>query len=93
VNEIIVRLETPADHSAIRQVNQAAFGTIEEADLVDALRTDGHALLSVVAETEGRVVGHIFFSRMWIDRLGQQLPVVALAPMAVLPDYQTTRFV
>jgi putative acetyltransferase len=85
---MIVRPETPADHAAIRQVTEAAFGTNEEATLIDSLRADGSHLLSLVAEATGQVVGHIFFSRMCIERDGQQLQGVALAPLAVLPDYQ-----
>ena len=88
MNEFTVRAESPADHTAIRQVNEAAFGTSKEADLVDSLRSDGHALLSLVAGAAGRIVGHIFFARIWIEGPGQHLQVVALAPMAVVPDYQ-----
>ena len=69
---------------AIRAVNQAAFPTPEEADLVDNLRTGGHVLVSLVAEHDGVIVGHALFSRMWID----QLPAVALAPVAVAPEHQ-----
>ncbi len=41
-------------------------------------------LASLVAESEHRVVGHILFSRIWIEAV----PAVALAPVAVLPEYQ-----
>jgi putative acetyltransferase len=84
----ILRSETPADYPAIRQVNEAAFGTSEEADLVDALRLEGVVLLSAVAEVNGRIVGHVLFSRMSIDAAGRVIPAVALAPMAVAPDHQ-----
>ena len=83
-----LRAETTADHGAIRQVNEAAFGTAEEADLVDALRLEGVVLLSAVAEVNGRIVGHVLFSRMSIDAAGRVIPAVALAPMAVAPDHQ-----
>ena len=86
--DVIVRVETDADHSAIRHVNEAAFGTSEEADLVDALRTQGVVLASVVAELEGEVVGHILFSRMSIENGTTAIPAVALAPMAVAPHHQ-----
>ena len=84
---VIVRFENPedpAERSAIRSVNQAAFGRADEADLVDTLRADGVVLASLVAESERRVVGHILFSRIWIN----DVPAVALAPVAVLPEYQ-----
>lgn len=85
---IVIRWEQDADRSAIRLVNQAAFGTSEEADLVDALRADGVVLRSAVAETAGDVVGHVLFSRMWIDTAHAAIDAVALAPVAVLPSHQ-----
>jgi putative acetyltransferase len=77
-----------AERRAIRSVNEAAFGGSEEADLVDKLRGDEHALLSLVAECERGVVGHILCSRMWIKTTCGLVPAVALAPVAVLPEYQ-----
>jgi putative acetyltransferase len=87
-NDVIIRAETAADQSMIWQVNEAAFGSAEEADLVGALRTQGVVLLSVVAELDGQVVGHILFSRMSIETPTEAIAAVALAPMAVLPRYQ-----
>jgi putative acetyltransferase len=49
---------------------------------------DGLALVSLVAEIDGVIVGHIMFSRMWISTRYGLLPAVALAPMAVLPEHQ-----
>jgi hypothetical protein len=46
--------------------HEAAFGGPEEANLVDKLQGDEHALLSLVAECQRSVVGHIFFGRMWL---------------------------
>jgi putative acetyltransferase len=77
-----------AERSAIRSVNEAAFGGSEEADLVDQLRADQHVLLSLLAECERGVVGHILFSRMWIETASGLSPAVALAPVAVLPERQ-----
>lgn len=59
---ILVRNETERDHEAVRQVNRLAFGQEAEARLVDALRTGGFARVSLVAEVNGQVVGHIMFS-------------------------------
>ena len=88
VSDVIIRAETATDYSMIRQVNEDAFGGAEEADLVESLRTDGVVLLSVVAELDGQVVGHILFSRMTIDTPAGAIAAVALAPMAVSPRYQ-----
>ena len=83
-----VREESVEDCAAIRAVNEAAFGGSEEADLVEALRPEGAVLLSLVAEFDGQVVGHILFSRMWIESPTGRIPAVALAPVAVLPSHQ-----
>lgn len=82
--KLSIREETRADWLAIHKVNEAAFGRADEADLVDALRREGAVLLSAVAELDGRVIGHILFSRMWVD----STEAVALAPLVVAPDYQ-----
>ena len=84
----MVRPEIPADHPAIRRVNERAFGGQEEADLVEALRREGVVLSSLVANLDDRIVGHILFSRMTIEQADHQVPAVALAPMGVLPEYQ-----
>ena len=83
--------EADDDIDAIRAVNVAAFGQAAEADLVDALRSSGDVLLSLVAcPGDGDdVVGHILFSRVTIGREhADPIPAVALAPMAVLPWWQ-----
>jgi putative acetyltransferase len=85
---VVIRWEKDVDQAAIRRVNQAAFGTSEEADLVDALRTDGMVLRSAVAEADGDVVGHVLFSRMWIDTAAAAVDAVALAPVGVVPSHQ-----
>jgi hypothetical protein len=58
---ITIRPETPADYPAIAEVNRLAFGQDAEANLVAALRDGGYLTLSLVAEVEGRIVGHILF--------------------------------
>ncbi len=79
-----VRPEQPGDLEAIREVNRAAFGAEGEGRLVDRLRGEGLLRLSLVAEVEGRVVGHIAFSALSLE--GRE--VLSLAPMAVLPAFQ-----
>jgi putative acetyltransferase len=84
-----VRPERPADHDAARRVHQEAFGPgSPEAGLVDALRASGAAVpeLCLVAVDDDEVVGHIVFSRA---TLGSGHEVLALAPMAVLPERQS----
>ena len=86
--EVTVRPEGPGDAEAVRRVNTEAFGQPDEAELVRKLAAAGAALLSLVAEVDGRVVGHILFSPVTIETEGGTESAVGLAPMAVLPDHQ-----
>jgi putative acetyltransferase len=88
---LIVRREDSADtreRRAVRSIHEAAFGRPEEADLVDNLRSEGTVLLSLVAELEQQITGHILFSRMSIATSTGPVPAAALAPVAVHPEYQ-----
>ena len=84
---MIVRSETPGDIAAIRFVEEVAFGQSAEAQLVDDLRAAGDSVFSLVAVDDGTVVGHVMFSRMKAP-----FPALALAPVAVLPEYRRTGF-
>ena len=86
--DVAVRLEQPVDLPAIRAVNLAAFPKAEEANLVDTLRANGKAALSLVAVQDNQVVGHILFSPATMDSNDAQCRVLALGPMAVLPGRQ-----
>jgi putative acetyltransferase len=86
---INVRPETSTDQTAIRGINELAFGQPGEAALVDALRLAAHPHISLVAVNEDEtVVGHIFFSPVTIEVNESAVPVMGLAPMAVLPEHQ-----
>jgi len=81
---IDVRKERPADSSAIHDVNVRAFEQDQEAGIVDALRSNGAASLSLVATADERIVGHIMYSPVQIGGIEGS----GLGPMAVLPEYQ-----
>lgn len=83
-----IREETPADHAAVREVNRLAFGQDDEADLVEALQAGGYTRLSLVAERDGSVIGHLLFSSLPIETSTGTVEALALAPMAVLPGRQ-----
>lgn len=96
-----MRPERDGDHAAVRAVHEAAFPTRAEADLVDRLRDDGDAAVSLVAErrADARVVGHILFSPVTIvaatpaaaldlGATSDVAPGLGLAPLAVLPAEQ-----
>jgi putative acetyltransferase len=83
-----VRTETEADVDRTFSVVESAFGNRLEADLVNALRRSATPQLSLVAESHGQVVGHVFFSPVTIDSDRPAPPTAQLAPVAVLPEWQ-----
>ena len=87
---IEIREELPGDIAAVREVNKRAFGQDQEANIVDALRSNGAVLLSLVATLDGQVVGHIMYSPATIgeQETGASVTGAGLAPMAVLPEHQ-----
>jgi putative acetyltransferase len=82
-----IRPEQAADIGAVRAVNRAAFETATEADLVDALREQAKPIVSLVADDDGSIVGHILFSPVTLSG-HEELRIMGLAPMAVLPAVQ-----
>lgn len=84
---MLVRAERPTDHTAIAAVTEAAFGKPREARLVEAIRaSDGFVPeLSLVADDDGVIVGHIMLSYVSLDD-GRRL--LELGPMSVRPDRQ-----
>jgi putative acetyltransferase len=84
----VIRGEREENRQGVRRVNETAFGQPAEVDLVDALRSAGAAEVSLVAEADGQIVGHILFSPVSIGEAGESLNIVGLTPMAVLPSYQ-----
>ena len=86
----VIRPEGPDDPAAIRAVHRAAFPTPDEAQLVDWVRAGGRAVVSLVAEVDGSVVGHILFSPVTVESAAGVREGLGLAPMAVHPDHQRT---
>jgi len=81
---IEIRQERPDDVAAIREINRLAFGQDQEANIVEALRSNDALLLSLVAALDRRIVGHIAYSPVVADGLAG----AGLGPMAVLPECQ-----
>lgn len=88
MTEVRIRDEAAEDVEAVRRVNDAAFGREGEGRLVDELRRQGAAVVSLVAEVDGQVVGHILFSPVTIEGASRAEGCLGLAPMAVLPEHQ-----
>jgi putative acetyltransferase len=84
----MIRCEMPADERQVWDVNRQAFEGELEANLVNALRADGYAAISLVAEIEDEIVGHILFSPVRIQGGDRVIEALALAPLAVLPLWQ-----
>src|SRR5512139_3707097 len=88
---MIIRNETVSDIEAITEVTIAAFRTLPisnhtEQFIINALRAANALTLSLVAEMEGRVAGHIAFSPVAIS--DGSLDWYGLGPISVLPEYQ-----
>ena len=89
--KILIRSETNADVSAINEVTIAAFKTLEisnqtEQFIIKALRAANALTISLVAELEGRIVGHIAFSPVTISDGTKNW--YGLGPVSVLPEFQ-----
>lgn len=84
---VLIREEQRNDISGIREVLLEAFPTSAEADLVEALRQNGSLTVSVVAEDQGRIVGHIGFSPVTIG--GERTDALGLAPVAVASSHRS----
>ncbi len=92
---IIIRPETPADYNRVFEITEAAFRDLDVSDhteqhLVNRLRTSKAFIpeLSLVAELDGAIVGHILFTRATITRENQTHESLTLAPVSVAPAHQ-----
>ncbi|UCG55302.1 MAG: N-acetyltransferase [Dehalococcoidia bacterium] len=85
---VYIRAESIKDINDIHSINERAFGRKNEAELVDNLRKKKATTLSLVAEVEGQIVGHILFSPIKVKPDNSHFNSVTLAPLAVLPEYQ-----
>jgi putative acetyltransferase len=82
---MIIRDEGPGDREAVFSLVAAAFGQADEAWLVRALQDGADAVIALVAEQDGVVIGHVLLSR-----LRAPFPALALAPVSVAPGRQRT---
>jgi putative acetyltransferase len=88
MTDITIREATEQDRDAIRTIEEAAFGQPDEARLVGLLVAAGDDVLELIAERDGRPVGHVLFSRLTVETRNRSFAAVALAPLAVSPDAQ-----
>jgi putative acetyltransferase len=90
---VCVRKAAESDHRAIADVVTMAFGPVEGAEVVQLIAdlmadTSAQPVLSLVATLGDRVIGHVLFSRAWVETAGQEISASILAPLAVHPDFQ-----
>jgi putative acetyltransferase len=87
---LLIRETAEDDLPQALQVHRAAFGGETEAGLVQAMLADptAHPLLSLLAVEGERALGHVLFSRVWLDGAGRDASMMILAPLAVIPDAQ-----
>jgi putative acetyltransferase len=88
---LVIRNETDADAGTITEVTIAAFKTLEisnhtEQFVIEALRAAKALTVSLVAEVDGRVIGHIAFSPVTLSDGTRDW--YGLGPVSVLPEYQ-----
>ena len=81
-----IRAEVPRDYLSVHQITAAAFGVETEAKLIGVLRAQASPVVSLVAEDDGTLVGHILFSPVSLPDIAGL--VMGLAPMAVAPPRQ-----
>lgn len=86
--EIAIRFELARDIEQVREIVRGAFPTEAESQLVDALRANGKAIISLVAVSGDDVLGHILFSPVCTAPPGEAKGI-GLAPVAVRPDRQS----
>jgi putative acetyltransferase len=84
------RPERPGEEGEVRGVVRAAFGEAEGVERIvdDLRRSDAWTGLSYVAEIEGRIVGHVSFTRSLLDAPNRLVEVLVLSPLSVLPGKQ-----
>ncbi|NYD41636.1 GNAT family N-acetyltransferase [Nocardioides panaciterrulae] len=85
-----VRPAQETDRTSVRRVVEAAFGEEGErvADLVEALHAARRVQLSLVAEVDGAVAGHVQLNHSWVDAREALVDVLVLSPLSVAPAHQ-----
>lgn len=85
---LVIRPEQPDDVEAVRSLVAAAFGDVGVAALLDDLRSSAAWLsLSFVAVLDDEVVGHVAFTRAWVDDPNELVEVLVLSPLSIRPDH------
>lgn len=90
---MVIRESTKQDRTEITSIHDNAFGKDkgkEISDLVNGMLDDktSEPILSLVAEENGKMIGHILFTKALINQSNNEISAQILAPLAILPDHQ-----
>lgn len=88
---MIIRTECENDYGVIDEIHNSAFGHDVESALIRRLRqrVDYNKELSLVAEVDGKTVGHILFTPITVESPVKSSPAIILAPLAVFKEYRS----
>lgn len=81
--KLIIRPSLPADGKSVFKVESRAYGRKAEAKLVDQLLPAPEHTISIVAECDGEIIGHVL-----LTEIEAPVKALALAPLAVVPEYR-----
>lgn len=91
IQSIYIKETVASDFNDIMKVEEQAFGSVKEAQLTSDLLGDKTAepILSLLAFYEEKAIGHILFTRVYLNEMDVNQPLIhLLAPLAVMPAYQ-----
>lgn len=83
---MIIREENESDIAKITTIHNQAFNGLDEEKIVRNLRKNDNLTISLVAEANGKIIGHIAYSPIYSKN--KEIIGIGLAPVAVLPSYQ-----
>ena len=86
---LVLRDELPSDFDVTAEIVKAAFGSDSVPGLVRAMRTSSAWRgLSFLAACDDQAIGHVAFTRGWLDAPSKLIEVLILSPLSVLPEWQ-----
>ena len=83
---MIIREENESDIAKITTIHNQAFNGPDEGEIVEGLRKNDNLTISLVAEANGKIIGHIAYSPIYSKN--KEIIGIGLAPVAVLPSHQ-----
>lgn len=90
MKNVVIRKEREEDYKQMASLHNNVFGHTVESELISALRCEAcfDRDLSLVAEVEDEIVGHILFTPVSIENTFESFQAIVLAPLAVDRKYQ-----